>query len=299
MKINWPKINKGDTIGVITPSRHIYGNSESIGKGIRILKKMGFEVRPGNCFKKKRVTTSGNRYERASEINEMFSDKGIKAVFSSIGGAACNQTLDLLDYETIQNNPKPIIGYSDISHLILAINARTGLITFHGPNMNLLSKLTKTSIEQLIATINGETVSKNYFSEGKTIKHGKATGTLIGGNLMVINALNRTEYSPNIDGSILFWEDIDEGISSIEYQVYQLHNSGVLGKINGMVIGHIHQPGDGSEALYKNAILELTKEYDYPIWKTSCFGHRVKKFLTFPIGARATIDTEKRTFVWG
>ena len=298
MKLTWSKIKKGDTVGIITPSRHIFGISKNIQKSLTILQKAGLEIQLGDCFKKRLGSNSGTRYERAAEINQMFADKKIKAIFCSIGGDACNQILDLLDYKNITKNPKPIIGYSDITNLLLAIKAKTGIRTFHGPNLNILPKLTSETFAQLMFSINGESSLENYFSWGKVLKPGKTHGKLIGGNLMIINSLKSTAYLPNLDGSILFWEDIDEGNSAIEYQIYQLYNAGVLKKIHGMIIGNISKSNTKKDNLYRETILHLTKKYDYPIWKTNCFGHEVKKFLTFPIGAEIILNTERKTLNW-
>lgn len=295
---NIPYLKKGDTVGVITPSRYVFDHKEKIENAINTLKEAGFTIKIGSCFDGRKFFSSGDRKDRAIEINEMFADKEVKAIFCSIGGDTCNQLLDILDYDLIRRNPKFFIGYSDITNLILAIYQKTGITTFHGPNLNLIPDLNANSISQLLWLLSGEPRDINYLPKFHVIKHGYAEGRLLGGNLFVVNGLIKTEYLPTLEGSILFWEEIDEGQSAVEYQIYQLNINGILSSISGMVIGHIHKPGHESTPILEETLLKLTHKYHYPILKTDSFGHGVKEFTTFPIGAMATIDTKKKIFSW-
>lgn len=290
-------LKKNNLVGVITPSRFIHGNSKNIYKGISFLKQNHLKVILSPHFKDRLNFSAGNRFKRASDINKMFSNPEIKAIFCAIGGDSANQILDLLDYNLIKKNPKPLIGCSDITHLILAIYTKTGIKTFHGPNLNSFSKLSKTSLKQMLSVLNNAN-NFNYFSECCVWKTGKTEGKLIGGNLMVINDLIKSDYIPKLDNIILFWEDINDGLSSIEYQLYQLHNFGVLSKIKGMVIGNIAQSDYKKNKLVKRTILDLTNKYNYPILKTCCFGHDVKKFFTFSEGVKTKISTTDKIFVF-
>lgn len=297
-KIKLKKLNTGDFIGIIAPSRYIHGNTININKGISVLEKIGYKVKLADHFKSRKNTSAGSRYERAVDINSMFADKNIGAIFCAIGGHTTNQILDLLNYELIAKNPKPIIGFSDITNLIMAINAKADFITFHGPNLNLLPLLNRNSIKQLQNLLQGKKDNFNFFSDCKVIKPGKAKGKLLGGNLFIINNLSKTDFAPDFKESILFWEDINEGLNSIDYQIHQLNISGILAKIKGMVIGHIHQQGKNNSKSLEKILKELTKKYNYPILKMDCFGHEVKKFTTFPVGIEAIIDTGKKFFGW-
>lgn len=283
---------KGKCIGVITPSRHIEGFSVHIKKTIKKISSYGIKVKIGPCFNKKHYNNSGTKEERVDEIEKMFLDKDVDIIMSSIGGDGCNQILDIINYDVIKNNPKPIVGFSDITNLILAINTITGITTYHGPNLSSFSKLGGDSLLNVFDTVYGK--SKLDFNDFEVIKDGSGRGKLVGGNLFVINNLLPTKYSPIYDRCILFWEDINEGLSSIEYQLYQLHLSGVLDKISGMIIGNIEKSGQGKERPWKDIILELTKEKTYPIIKTNNFGHNVKKFITLPVGKKIEIDTTNK-----
>ena len=112
---------KGKCIGVITPSRHTEGFLKSIKKTIRWIESYGIKVKLGKCFNKKYHNSSATKEERVSEIHEMFLDKEVDFIMCSLGGDSTNQILDQIDYKLIKNNPKPLVGSSDITNLILSI----------------------------------------------------------------------------------------------------------------------------------------------------------------------------------
>ena len=283
---------KGKCIGVITPSRHTEGFLKSIKKTIRWIESYGIKVKLGKCFNKKYHNSSATKEERVSEIHEMFLDKEVDFIMCSLGGDSTNQILDQIDYKLIKNNPKPLVGSSDITNLILSINTKTGITTYHGPNLSSFSKLKEDSLLNIFDSIDKS--AELNFGNFEIIKEGYGEGKLMGGNLFVINNLLPTKYSPKYDNSILFFEDINDDLSSIEYQLYQLHLSGILDKISGIIIGNIESPKQKSEETWMEIILELTKNKTYPIIKTDIFGHGVKKFVTLPIGTKIKIDTTNK-----
>lgn len=295
-RVSPARLNVGDTVGLICPSRYVYGEGERVNKTINWLTNLGLKIKIGNNFYTRFYNSAGNKYQRAEDINNMFADTKVKAIWAGIGGDSANQILELLDFDLISNNPKILIGYSDVTNLLLSIYSKCNMMTFHGPNLVQFPELTKTSKKQLKKIFFGiESKFKINFS---TIKNGLASGELVGGNLFIINNLIKTKYSPNYVGKILFWEEINEGLSSIEYQLYQLALSGVLKEISGMVMGHIAQTRrDGSRPL-KQILDEITKNYNFPIIKMNCFGHQCKNFYTFPLGAQSEINTNKKEFIF-
>ena len=128
-------LKKGDTIGVISPSNPVQGEKKQfIDNGIKKLESLGFNfVFSKHCFGiDKYDISSGSPQERANDLNEMFSNPKIKAIFCTVGGHTAIQILSLIDYENIKKNPKVFLGMSDIDVLHLAINSKTGLTVFHG-----------------------------------------------------------------------------------------------------------------------------------------------------------------------
>lgn len=291
------KINKllpGAKIGIVAPSRNVHGDRKDIETAIKLLEKHGYKIELGKNFeaKDKRGYIAGDAQKRAEDINNFFLDKKIKAIFCALGGDAANEVLPLLNYKIIKNNPKPILGYSDITHFLLAINAKTGMITFHGPNLSTMSRLNSLSVNQMLRILKGE--EKTLLNDFEVIREGKAEGKLLGGNLFVFNSLNKTEYMPDYKDAILFLEDIDEGVSSIRFQLEALNLTGIFEKINGIVIGHNHSEGKKAKEVNNQTLFKLTENFNIPIVRTDLFGHFVKVFYTFPEGAKVRLDTKTR-----
>lgn len=284
------RLQPGDLIGVLAPSRFVTDSRADLEKGISCLKRFGFDIVLSDNLYKKYRNSAGTVEERLSDLHQMFINPKIKAIICAVGGDSANQLLNKIDYNLVKKNPKIFIGYSDITHLLLAFYQKTGLITFHGPSLRHLSQKTKKSQDFLIDIITGKDVS--YPNSFKILKKGKAEGILMGGNLFVVNSMLSSGLAPDFKNAILFIEDIDEGLSMIEYQLNQLKNSGILEKINGLIIGHIKT----KEKNIDQVITEILADYSFPAVKVDYFGHQISEFLTMPIGINAILDTQTSTF---
>lgn len=292
------KLKIGDTIGIIAPSRPI--NEKEILPCIKILEAKGFKVKFGKHLYKKSYYSAGSAKERASDLNAMFKDKKIKAIMCATGGIVSNQLLNLINYETIKKNPKIFIGYSDITVLLLAIHNKTDLITFHGPNLHSLKKLDKKAENFLFNLLMGKELQYCLPPKMEIIKQGMAKGMLIGGNIHLSNSLLGTKYSPSYNKKIWFWEDLGESPASLDQKLNQFKLSGNLEKISGMIIGNLSDCVDKkykeNNRPIKDILLELTKEYNFPIIKVAYFGHGVSNFYTFPIGVNSELNTKTNEF---
>jgi muramoyltetrapeptide carboxypeptidase len=200
----------------------------------------------------------------------------------------------------IKKNPKIFIGYSDITVLLLAIHKKTGLITFHGPNLHSLKKIDKESEDFLFDMLMGKKSQYLLPPKMEVIKKGKAKGKLLGGNLHLSNSLLGTKYSPTYNKKIWFWEELGESPASLDQKLNQFKLSGNLKNISGMIIGNlldcVDKKYEEDNRPINEIILELTKGYDFPIIKVPYFGHGVSNFYVFPIGATSEIDTKTREF---
>jgi muramoyltetrapeptide carboxypeptidase len=296
MKIN--TLKKGEVIGIVAPSRPIYNIKKEISDGIKSIQSRGFLVKESKFINKKDYYSAGSVSERVADLYEMFSDPKIKAIICATGGATVSQLLEDLDFDLIQNNPKIFMGYSNITALLLAINKKTGLTTFYGPNIRELSSLTKNVQNFIFNMFEGEKKVFIYPKTGKIIKPGKATGELIGGLLHGMNSLFGTQYVPDFSGKILFWEEVGLCPAMVDLELQQFRLAGVFEKINGMVIGHLADcvdkkyPKDNKSI--EKIILERTKGFNFPIMKVDYFGHDVNDFYCFPIGGKAVMDTSKK-----
>jgi len=284
------RLIRGDTIGIAAPSGRTFEFQTEINDGIKILKKRGYKTILSENFHRQDGDSAGNPAERAKAINDFFAHKQIKAVWCSNGGDSAKQILNLINYKLISRNPKIILGFSDNTHLILAINKKSNLVTFHGPNLKDLSRLEPDCLDQIFRLLEKPEELK-YPSTFEVVRPGKTTGKLIGGNLYVLNNILSTDFRPRLENSILFFEDIDDEISKIDTELERLKSIVAHQKIRGLIVGHI---------VTKKKINELLKrfcqEQTFPVIKVGYFGHEGNQFLPLPLGIRVKIDTSKALF---
>ncbi len=299
MKVIKPlKLNIGDTIGIVASSLPVLPSfKENYEKGKKLIEEMGFKIKEGKTIEKIRWWMAGTPKEVADDINSMFADKEVKAIIAQTGGYSAISVLEHLDYELITHNPKPFIGMSDMTAYHLAIFTKTGMVGFHMDDLLhfntefFLKFLTKTDSPGIIKPL----------SEWEEWKKGKTEGHLMGGLLERISMLSGTQYFPKIedfDGSIFFWEQIGGDITDIYQYLYQLKNMGVLDKISGMLIGKIKyikptREQEVVEPTVKEMILDILKDYNFPIMANLDFGHFTVN-IPMPIGTRVSFDTTKK-----
>lgn len=292
------RLNEGDTIGIITPSNPIKEDRKIyFENAVKTFKQLGLNtIYSKNCFNVDKYGVSGGEPEdRAQDLNEMFSNKDIHAIYCAQGGDTANQLLSLIDYENIKRNPKIFIGMSDIDVLHLAINKKTDLVVFNGcdPKIGKGFDLDfEYSFESFKSRIINASKEIKPSSKRKCIREGKAEGKLLGCNLSSILKLAGTEYFPNFKDSILFIEGYSVNVKKAICGLESLKQIGVFENIKGIVVGYIYGFQD-SEMREKNNIttefedivLDITKNYKFPILKTNDFGHMCpNSFL--PIGAK-------------
>ena len=289
------KLKRGDTIGIIAPSEPITEEyKEYMKKSIKIFEDMGFKVKLSKNIYKNTWGYSATPEEKASDINDMFSDKEVKAIISAVGGDNSFNCLGLIDYENIKRNTKIICGYSDATNYLEAIYTKTGLITYHHLEMISLGRMLKKDFElsqfkkTLIDGTLGE-VDKN--SKYITLQKGCSEGIIVGGNVPSMVTLLNTEYFPDLTDKILFLEvyasSTDFDLADRYIGLLKYH--GVFDKIKGLWIGHYH--GDTEDTKIEDIFMRHLKEYDFPILKCDDFGHDCEK-VVIPIGAKVRLDAD-------
>lgn len=289
-------LKPGDTIAISSPAGAVWDEAQ-IGKFISILISLGFKVKTGETLKQKYGYFAGTDEFRASEINKFFLDNEVKAIICMKGGWGCARILDLLNFEMIKNNPKIIMGFSDITSLLIAISSKTGLVTFHGPVGNSgWNDFTVDYVKRVL--MNKEAVTYGYPETDSdkfyTINPGTAKGTLIGGNLTVLAAMMGSEFLPDWKNKILFLEETGEEPYRIDRMLTQLKQTGVLGNISGFIFGKCVKcdAEEPEKAFTLQQVLEQhLKPLKIPAFYGAMIGHIVNKH-TIPIGIAAEMDGE-------
>jgi muramoyltetrapeptide carboxypeptidase len=250
---------------------------------------MGFQVKiPENLFLRQGYL-AGSDKERASQLMSLFEDETVRAIFCVRGGFGSMRLLPLLDFECICARPKILIGFSDITALLVAVYSRCGMVTFHGPLVTTLRKASDKTCSGLIDAVGSSKPQALQPSKPVVLSSGKASGPLLGGNLTNLCHLLGTPYEPRFAGHLLFLEDRGEAPYRIDRMLSQLHLGGHLDGVGGVVLGSFLDCGS-LEDVY-SVVTEAFHHTGVPILAGFDMGHGTDN-LTVPIGIRADLDTE-------
>ncbi|WP_132984979.1 S66 peptidase family protein [Luteimonas terricola] len=300
-------LNPGDTVALVSPSSPV-DDSFNLQLAQEVMEALGFKVKAGAHYADRRGHLAGSDAGRAGDINAAFADREVKAVICVRGGSGAARLLPLLDYDLIRANPKVLLGYSDITALHNAINAQTGLVTFHGPNgSGSWNSFNADQFRRLfferelmqyrnVADRGDELVQRR--NRTVTITGGTAQGELVGGNLAVLTALAGSPYLPDFSGKILFLEDVSEAPYRVDRMLSTLKLMGALDRIAGFIFGECTDcdPGAGYGSLGLGQILDdYIKPLGIPAYRGAMIGHIRQQFIV-PVGGRVELDAAAGSF---
>jgi muramoyltetrapeptide carboxypeptidase len=289
-------LRKGDTIALVAPAGAIF-NSSHITKIEKRLAELGFKTVRGETLSQKEGYLAGSDDLRTNELHQFFKDKSVSAILAMRGGWGCARILDKLDYNLIKENPKIIMGYSDITSLLIAITTKTGLITYHGPvgYSSWKEFSTKEVFNVLVSGLKySMTNPSEYKNDLTTLTKGVAQGELVGGNLTVLASMIGTNHEPNWHNKILFLEETGEEPYRIDRMLWQLKQANVFNEINGLVLGAFTkcEPEELEKSYSLAEVLDQHfKNTIFPVYKGATIGHIIPKF-TLPIGLTAKMDAD-------
>lgn len=300
------RIHPGDIVGLINPAGATY-QSDDITMVQETIAALGLRNKRGEHVLDRYGYLAGMDADRAHDVNAMFADSSVRMILAVRGGWGCNRILPLLDYDVIRKNPKVIIGYSDITSLLIAIYAKCGLVTFHGPvGTSTWNQFSSEYFKRILfsgeaLTMGNPKVTGDNLVQTKdrvlTITSGVARGRLIGGNLSVLSAMVGSQYLPEWKDVILFLEDDGEQIYRVDRMLTQLELAGILNQISGFIFGKCTncESGEGYGSLTLEDVLnEHIRPLGIPAWYGAMIGHIENKF-TIPIGVEVEIDAGQGT----
>lgn len=325
----FPKaLSPGDTVMIVAPAKYLDERRVELAK--KRLEDIGFKVRiPAGLFRKNGFL-GGTDDERAAELMDAFADPKVNAIFPGTGGYGTTRIVDKLDYDVIRRNPKILVGFSDITGLHIAINQKTGLVTFHSPNpewglgvdRNLSPFAAKWFWRALLAknyvgaggpqsqagytilthaSADEDPKSAELFAEVPqvhTMHGGKGRGRLIGGNLSVVHAMMGTPFEIQTDGKILFLEDVGEEPYRVDRMLQTLRSAGKFEHVAGVILGQFTARKDESkwddDASIDDVLRDFFGKLTVPVLSHFPIGH-VRYNTTLPVGGLAELDADRQT----
>jgi muramoyltetrapeptide carboxypeptidase len=298
-----PRLREGDTVGLINPVRSDLGRAD-LDIATANLQRLGLKVRCGRALSAGLQGGNVSDAERAQEVNELFADPTVQALIPVRGGFGSARLLPHLDYDLIRRHPKVLIGFSDAAALLLAIHARTGLVTFHGPMaVSSWAPFGMAQLRQLLFEAEATRIANPALPpEGgapriHTLAPGRARGRLLGGNLTVMSSMVGSPYLGGAQGAILFLEEVREPLSEVDRMMTQLEQAGILPHIRGLVFGECSRclaPQIKGSLTLDSVLLSHVRTLRIPAWRGSRIGHGEGQF-TVPIGVPAEIDAAQGT----
>jgi muramoyltetrapeptide carboxypeptidase len=296
----------GGTIGVPAPSSPFEDRSE-IDRGRRWWEARGYRVKLGSGVYAQDDYFAGDPETRARDLNTLFADPEVDVVQALRGGYGASQVVPLLDYDTIAGNPKPFIGFSDITALHVAIRQRTGLLTFYGPGLtgmgNPKREWSKDRVVTALTTAEplGEVPARPEDPYIGAIGSGQATAPLVGGCLWLLRETLATPWEFDMDGCILFFEDVHCPPWHVDGMLTQLRNAGKLEQVAGVVIGEMAESDptkDQHPWLRSRSMEDVFEQHLEPLGVPIVFnlplGHG-EQLCTIPLGVAATVDADARS----
>ncbi len=302
-----PALQTGDTIGLVTPASPLFEFHRTVIEATEKLKNLGYNVKLAKNIDKKWGYLAGTVEQRSSDLHQMFADDQVKAIMAIRGGYGSAQLLPHLDYELIRRNPKILIGYSDITSLLLGIHAKTGLVTFHGPvAVSTFTDYTRTEMQRTLSSttapqeIGDAPYDENLQTTNRiwTFRGGQAEGRLIGGNLTLFQSLLGTPFEPDTQDAILFFEEVGEEPYDLDRMLTQLKMAGKFDHCRAVIFDKMpsvkpadYKPGFNNTLSVEEVIEMIFKDFDFPVCVGFSLGH-IKNKPTMPLGIKARLDAD-------
>jgi muramoyltetrapeptide carboxypeptidase len=302
-----PRLKPGDHVALVAPAGPLL-ERDDLRRAEELCTALGWVPVLGQHADAQHGYLAGTDAERLKDLNDALADPSVSAIWCIRGGYGLTRILPGVNYDAARRLPKVILGFSDITALLLALHQRTGLITFHGPvARHEMTDFTRSHLERVVATAAPAgrlapldpppqmlVPSRNRVT---ALAGGAAEGPLIGGNLTLVQCLLGTPYLPSLDGAILFLEDVGEEFYRVDRMLSHLRLAGALDRLAGVALGRfteMHRRGaDGATGLDR-ILADYLKPLGIPVVMGLPFGH-VDDQWTLPVGSRARLDGDAGT----
>jgi muramoyltetrapeptide carboxypeptidase len=288
------RIRRGDVVGVVAPSGVV--EETRLKAGIGVLEELGLRVVVGDSVLARRAYLAGSDIERRTDLQRMLDDPGIRGVFCARGGFGSQRLVPSLDLSAVRRTPKPVMGYSDATALLAAL-AGAGMVGFHGPMVaaDMARGLCPSSLGHLDRLLSDP--AYRWDAEAPiVIRPGRARGRLAGGCLSVLVTLLGTPWAPDLDGAVVFLEDVHEWPYRLDRLLTQLRQSGSLDRVAGVVFGTMEACRSLDGVCAVDVVRDAFADAPYPVALGLPAGHTVVETdvenLALPFGVQVELDAD-------
>jgi len=261
-------LQKNDCIGIVCPAG--YMSMEKAQASINTFQQWGYQIKIGKTLGSDSENYfSGTDKERLTDFQKMLDDDEIKAIYCARGGYGVGRIIEQIDFKKFKDNPKWIIGFSDITILHAHIYSNYKIASLHAPMASAFNnnEFENKYVASLKNALGGNKI-KYQCKPNEFNKKGEAVAELVGGNLSLLAHITGTSSDIKTKGKILFLEDVGEYLYNIDRMLYQLKRSGKLHKLAGLIIGGFTELKDTERPFGKTVyeiIHDIVKEYNYPV----------------------------------
>lgn len=283
-------LEAGSRVALVAPSG-ILRDDVHVHRAEENARSLGWEPVLGENVSAAHAYFAGTDDERTRDLNAAINDDSIDGIWCVRGGYGAMRLLRKIDYQALKSNPRPLIGFSDITALHSAVWRECGIVTFHGPTAR--GELSDFSREHMLRAVVEGRDSCGAAPDGRVLRSGRASGRLAGGNLALIVSLMATRWEVDFEGAILVIEDIDEAVYRVDRMMQQLLLSGALARCAGIVAGDFKLPANEAPTdnrTVDDVIAEVAEAAGIPCFSGAPFGH-ISDQWTIPLGAYAEMDT--------
>ena len=288
-----PTLQKGDAIGVVASSYS--PRAGWLARGVKAIERAGYQVIVDPDLHTTRRYQKAEDERRAASFTRLWTDARVKALIGGTGGYGAVRMLPYLDPEIFRRHPKAFVGYSDITALQLWLMRLAGLRSFHGPTVDDLIPSARDVTTGSMFSALTTTRPTARFGRGvaRTVKPGRATGRLVGGNMAMVQQTIGTPYEIDTTEAILFLEEVRDPMSFVDERLVQLRAAGLLAKVRGIVFGHLSLDRS-EEDEFEDFVLDLVSDLGVPVLMDFPAGHDSPN-LTLPMGTEVELVAEETT----
>ncbi len=288
-------LRRGDRVRLIAPASPF--DLGLFRAGRQVLEGLGLVPVVGRGEFAREGFLAGSDQRRAEKLTRALEEEDSRAVWCIRGGYGTARLLPLLDLPRLRRHPKLLVGFSDVTALLVQLTRPGGFVTIHGPVITQLPRLPATDLRWLQALLFGTRAPRRLpLGRTRTLVPGKVEGTLVAGNLSILASLAGTRFAPDLCGALLCLEDTGEEAYRLDRLFWQLVSAGMLKRCRGIVVGELAgcKPEGAGRHSARRVLERAIAALGLPALSGAAFGHG-RRNLALPLGVRARLDAGART----